>query len=61
MKQTRLEALKLAITHGLGPADTLQVSDQYFNYISTGPKIVQLASPKRKRYQDSKNQDNLIG
>jgi hypothetical protein len=61
MKQIRLEALKLAVTHGLGPADTLQVSDQYFNYISTGPKIAQLPPQRRKRHQDSKNQDNLIG
>jgi len=39
--QTRLEALKLAVAHGLPPADTLQVADNYDSYILEGARLTQ--------------------
>jgi|TARA_R110000751_G_scaffold130194_2_gene232178 hypothetical protein len=36
MKQTRLEALKLAVCHGLEEAGTLLVAAAYHDYIEVG-------------------------
>jgi hypothetical protein len=51
-KQTRLEALKLAV-HGewKTPQQVIEVADTYFDYIEEGQKVVELDPRKRKRRQ----------
>jgi|TARA_R110000824_G_scaffold302679_1_gene490442 hypothetical protein len=48
MKQARLEALKLALTHGVSPEKTLEIAELYFKYIEEGAKIVELPKQKTK-------------
>tara|TARA_R110002012_G_scaffold266801_1_gene450422 strand:+ start:3822 stop:3995 length:174 start_codon:yes stop_codon:yes gene_type:complete len=48
MKQARLEALKLAATHGVSPKETLETAEMYFQYIEEGAKIIELPKTKTR-------------
>jgi len=55
MKQARLEALKLAMTHGLSPEETLRLAEEYFQYIEEGLKVMEF--PRQNRRQRRKTQE----
>jgi hypothetical protein len=48
MKQSRLEALKLAVSLG-GEYDTVMLrAEEMAQYIEGGPKVIEIATPKPK-------------
>ena len=58
MKQERLEALKLAVTHGFDSKETLRVAAEYVKFIEVGPDVVPLGKPQGVLHISKKDKRN---